>query len=178
MVEQRRAIVALNERFGREGRPLIQFRTGISLGTATVGNMGSTRRFNYTAMGDTVNLASRLEGANKFFGTNVMMTEAVRASAADAIVARRLGRVQVVGKSIPTTVYELLGATADVRGEDLERLNGIMTRSRSSRTAPPRRRTASSSVDPGTNGPSSAVRAKKCRDGNDRKPLGRRLVLD
>jgi adenylate cyclase len=122
VVEQRRAIVTLNERFGREGRPLIQFRTGLSLGTATVGNMGSTRRFNYTAMGDTVNLASRLEGANKFFGTNVMMTEAVRASAADAIVARRLGRVQVVGKSIPTTVYELLGATADVRGEDLERL--------------------------------------------------------
>ncbi len=121
-LEQRRRLAVLNERFRSEGRPIISFRAGISMGPATVGNMGSTRRFNYTAMGDVVNLASRLEGANKFFGTGVMITDSVKASAGDAVVARRLGRVQVVGKSIPTLVHEVICAPSDLRDGDRERL--------------------------------------------------------
>jgi len=122
VLEQRKALSALNERFKAEGRPTIKFRVGLNLGEAKVGNMGSTRRFSYTAMGDTVNLASRLEGANKFFGTNVMMTEAVRAAAGDAVVARRLGRLQGVGKSIPAMVYELLATSEDFSEGDAARL--------------------------------------------------------
>jgi adenylate cyclase len=122
VLDQRKAVAKLNEGFKAEGRPAIQFRTGINTGPAVVGNMGSTQRFDYTAMGDTVNLASRLEGANKFFGTYVMMSDATRKAAGEAIVVRRLGRVQVVGKGIPTTVHELLGRQGDLLDRDLERL--------------------------------------------------------
>jgi adenylate cyclase len=122
VLDQRKALAKLNEGFKAEGRPTIQFRTGINTGPAVVGNMGSSQRFDYTAMGDTVNLASRLEGANKFFHTYVMMSDATRKAAGDAIVARRLGRVQVVGKGIPTTVHELLGRPGDFSERDLKRL--------------------------------------------------------
>src|SRR4030095_14151978 len=108
VVEQRRILAQLTAEFLARGLPQIGFVVGLSEGPATVGNMGSTRRFNYTAMGDTVNLASRLEGANKHFGTNVLMTEGVRASAGGAVAARRIGKVQVVGKSVPSTIYELI----------------------------------------------------------------------
>jgi adenylate cyclase len=122
VLEQQKALLILNARFEAEGRPPIKFRVGLNMGQAKVGNMGSTRRFNYTAMGDTVNLASRLEGANKFFGTNVMMTEAVRAAAGDAVVARRLGNIQVVGKSVPAMVYELLAKPEDFSAAGKKRL--------------------------------------------------------
>jgi adenylate cyclase len=123
VLDQRAALERLNERFRAEGRQEIEFRAGITLGPAVVGNMGSTQRFAYTAMGDTVNLASRLEGANKFFGTSVMLSEAAKEAASDAVVTRRLGRVRVVGKSVPCAVYELVGRRGEVSKEDLERLD-------------------------------------------------------
>lgn len=122
VLEQRRVLATLNERFRAEGRPPLSVRIGLNAGPAVVGNMGSTRRFAYTAMGDTVNLASRLEGANKLFGTDVMMSEAVRTAAGDRIAARRLGRIRVVGKAVPTTVFELLGESGDLSERDAERL--------------------------------------------------------
>ncbi|MBI4601112.1 MAG: adenylate/guanylate cyclase domain-containing protein [Planctomycetes bacterium] len=122
VVEQRRILRELNVRFRAEGYPPIEFRVGLNLGTATVGNMGSARRFNYTAMGDTVNLASRLEGANKFFGSHVLMTRDVRASAGEAVVARRLGRVQVVGIDDPVEVHELLGRAGAFPADGLRRI--------------------------------------------------------
>ncbi|MGH9360623.1 MAG: CHASE2 domain-containing protein, partial [Thermoanaerobaculia bacterium] len=108
-VEQRQALATLNRRFAAEGRPLLRMRAGLHRGPAVVGNMGSAQRFAYTAMGDTVNLASRLEGANKFFGSSILLSEAARLAAGEAVVARRLGRIRVVGKSLPTAVYELWG---------------------------------------------------------------------
>ncbi|MFN0060459.1 MAG: CHASE2 domain-containing protein [Planctomycetota bacterium] len=122
VIEQQRALRELNARFAAEGRPVLKFRAGLNTGTAVVGNMGSTRRFSYTAMGDTVNLASRLEGANKFFATGVMLSAATRAAAGDAIEVRRLGRIRVVGKNIPTEVYELLGARGTLDNEGRDRL--------------------------------------------------------
>ncbi len=122
VLEQRRALAGLNQRFQAEGRPLLRFRAGLNSGPAVVGNMGSSQRFAYTAMGDTVNLASRLEGANKFFGTAVMMSEAVRSAAGPEIAARRLGRIQVVGKKVPVAVYELLGRAGDLSDVELRRL--------------------------------------------------------
>jgi len=127
VVEQRRILAQLNAEFLARGLPQIGFRVGLSQGPATVGNMGSTRRFNYTAMGDTVNLASRLEGANKHFGTNVLMTEAVRASAGGAVAARRIGKVQVVGKSVPSTIYELIKAEAELRDDERRELERFHT---------------------------------------------------
>jgi adenylate cyclase len=121
-LEMRAALATLNERFRAEGRPLLQVRAGLHFGPALVGNIGSSRQFNYTAMGDAVNLASRLEGANKFFGTSVMISESVRNGAGDAIVARRLGRIRVVGKSVPAAVYELAGKDGEVPPAELSRL--------------------------------------------------------
>jgi adenylate cyclase len=123
VLDQQRALVQLNRRMQAIGRPALVFRAGIHSGPAVVGNMGSSRRFSYTAMGDTVNLASRLEGANKYFGTRVMLSAATRAAAGDAIEARRIGRIRVVGKNVATEVFELLGPAGSLAPAERERLD-------------------------------------------------------
>jgi adenylate cyclase len=95
------------------GRSLHQ-RIGLNSGEALVGNIGSRRRFNYTAMGDMVNLASRLEGANKFFGTTVMASEATVALAGSAFVWREIGDIRVKGRAESVKVFEPFGAAGAV----------------------------------------------------------------
>lgn len=84
----------------------IRMRIGINSGYAVVGNMGSNKRFSYTALGDTVNLASRLEGANKFFGTYVMVSSDVYDGSKDDIVFKYIGNILVPGKTEAVEVYE------------------------------------------------------------------------
>jgi adenylate cyclase len=94
--------------FDDYGRPL-SIRMGINSGRALVGNIGSDTRLNYTAIGDTVNIASRLEGANKVFGTSIILGEATRREAGDRILVRELDSIAVYGRAEGIAIFELLG---------------------------------------------------------------------
>jgi adenylate cyclase len=100
-------LAALNRDLGAEGKKVLDQRIGLNSGRALVGNIGSRRRFNYTAMGDTVNLASRLERANKQYGTPILASEAV-ATTAPGLNWRELDIVRVVGRAQPVRVFTLL----------------------------------------------------------------------
>ncbi|MEK7389145.1 MAG: adenylate/guanylate cyclase domain-containing protein [Elusimicrobiota bacterium] len=108
-LSNQRRLAGLREEFEREGYPPVRNRIGLNSGPASIGNMGSAARLSYTAIGDNVNLASRLEGANKAYGTYILISESTRQGAADAIEVRELDFVKVKGKNLPIRVYELLG---------------------------------------------------------------------
>jgi adenylate cyclase len=104
----------------RTGKALFM-RIGLNTGPAVVGNMGSTSRFDYTMLGDAVNLAARLEGVNKEFGTYTMISESTRQMMGKAFAVRELGRVAVVGRKEAVTIYEpMLAEDYAARKEILE----------------------------------------------------------
>ena len=92
-------------------------RIGLNSGPMVVGNMGSRTRLSYTVMGDSVNLASRLEGANKFFHSKIMVSEYTYDEAKGSVEARLLGQIRVVGKAIPVKVYEPLARKGKLSAE-------------------------------------------------------------
>ena len=104
--------------FRRVGQRL-GVRVGVNRGEVLAGNMGSSERMNYTVIGDAVNLAARLEGLNKQFGTRVMISEFV-AQRIDGVVLRLLGVIAVVGKTQPVRVFEALGMTEEAAVSALE----------------------------------------------------------
>lgn len=87
----------------------IGLRIGVNSGAALVGNIGSRDRLNYTAIGDVVNVSSRLEALNKRYGTDILIGEATLAEAGDGLITRRVDRVAVYGRRGGIQVYELLG---------------------------------------------------------------------
>ena len=93
-----------------QGRQLAQ-RIGINSGDALVGNFGSARRFNYSVMSDAVNLASRLEGANKFYGTTIIASETTAELAGEGFIWRELDTVRVKGRTQALKIFELLART-------------------------------------------------------------------
>jgi adenylate cyclase len=110
----RRALVELNKRWEADGKPPLDMRIGINTGDMVVGNMGGTGKFAYTVIGDSVNLGSRLEGANKQYGTHIIISFATFLSVRREVVARELDTLAVKGRNEPVTVYELMA----IRGED------------------------------------------------------------
>jgi adenylate cyclase len=97
-----------------QGKPQLDIGIGLNSGVASVGNMGSALRYGYTALGDTVNLSSRLEGLNKDYGTHIIVNETTYAATRDAkFVYRELDLIRVKGKSQPVTIYELIGRAGE-----------------------------------------------------------------
>jgi adenylate cyclase len=107
----------INESLSREGIPPLSMRIGLHSGDAVVGNMGSAQRFDYTIIGDNVNLASRLEGVNKQFGTKVIISETTYLQAGDRVETRELDLIAVKGKEKPIRIYELLGGKGTLTEE-------------------------------------------------------------
>lgn len=100
--------------------PDIEFRAGVSTGQAVVGNIGSSDHLQYTAIGDIVNLGSRLESANKFYQTKAMVAEATFEQIKDSFECRFLDVIQVKGKEIPVKIYELIAHKGDLANEQIE----------------------------------------------------------
>lgn len=102
-------LAKLNENWKREGKPCLETCFGLSTGDVVVGNVGSPSRLNYTVLGDVVNVASRLEGLNRKYGTCALATEAVVEAAGPEFRWRSIDEVTVKGKSRAVRVFELLG---------------------------------------------------------------------
>jgi class 3 adenylate cyclase len=94
-------------------------RIGVATGEALVGSIGSEFMMSFTVMGDTVNLASRLESANKFYGTRCLVSQATIAAAAQAVEAREIDRLVVAGQTRPQIVFEIMGRAGELSAEQI-----------------------------------------------------------
>ncbi|MBN2302098.1 MAG: adenylate/guanylate cyclase domain-containing protein, partial [Lentisphaerae bacterium] len=119
-IEQQKIIEQLNSTVMNDFRARIHVRMGIGSGIVTAGNMGSEKKFQYTVIGDVVNLAARLEPSNKDFGTAIIIDHSTRALIGDAFTVRLLGRIVVVGKTEAVPIYELLGYAVEMDGASLD----------------------------------------------------------
>jgi adenylate cyclase len=108
----------LRPEFSEKSGHELHMRIGVNSGPAVVGNMGSHSRFDYTAMGDTINMASRLEGACKHYTVPILVGETTFLMAKDTIMAREVDLIRVVGKSKPERVYQILGEKSQASEEE------------------------------------------------------------
>ena len=107
-IESQRRLKSMQSRFSVGAGRKITARIGVNTGEALLGNIGGERRFNYTVIGDAVNLAARLESANKIFGTEILIGERTATACQLEFDLREIDRVRVVGQNNPVTIYEPL----------------------------------------------------------------------
>jgi adenylate cyclase len=122
-LEQLKALKLLQKKLQDQGRPTIDIGIGLNTGDAVVGNMGSSHRMDYTVMGDTVNLGSRLEGTNKVYHTKIIISEKTLLQVRDRVIVRELDLIQVKGKTEPVVIYELMDI---VNQEDFNKYKQII----------------------------------------------------
>jgi len=107
-VDMMKKLEELQKKWAAEKFPEIKIGIGLNTGHAVIGNMGSYERFDYTAMGDTINLGSRLEGLTKSYGVNIITSESTKKAVKRKFIFRKLDLVRVKGKNKPITIYELI----------------------------------------------------------------------
>jgi adenylate cyclase len=128
-----RRMERLNARWAAEGRKQMRTRFGLHCANVVVGNVGSRDRLSYTVMGDGVNVASRIEGLNKQFGTAICISESIYELVGSRVVARPLGNVPVKGRRKEIMVYELLGIAGSDDPELAEQRDSASPRLESAR---------------------------------------------
>jgi adenylate cyclase len=109
------ALVGMNKVWAKTGKPAVAIGVGINTGAMAVGNMGSAARFDYTVLGDQVNLGARLEALTKEYGVSILVGEATVAAAGDGFVFREIDVVRVKGRAGAVPVFELVGRKADAK---------------------------------------------------------------
>jgi adenylate cyclase len=103
------SLATLNQIWTEQGRPLLKVGVGVNTGPVAVGNMGSDRLFDYTAIGDNVNLASRLEGLNKYYSTSILISDSTATALGNDFILRDVDVVRVKGRVQGVRIHELLG---------------------------------------------------------------------
>lgn len=171
-LDNQRRLSELRRDFASTGLPAVYSRIGINTGEMIIGNMGSDQRFDFTVMGDSVNLAARLEGAGKAYGVGIIISEETYRQAAEQVEVRELDLLRVKGKARPVRIYELLARKGELDG-DLTRVRALFAEGldlyRSSKwTEAMERFEQASSIAPG-DGP-SRVFIERCREFIEKPP--------
>jgi len=107
-VRMQKRLEELRQQWREQGRTELFVRMGINSGAMVVGNMGSRDRMDYTMIGDAVNLAARLEGANKYYGSTILVSEFTHAMIQEVFLCRELDRIRVQGKNDAIRIYEVI----------------------------------------------------------------------
>ncbi|MDG4475073.1 CHASE2 domain-containing protein [Thiovibrio frasassiensis] len=142
-------------------------RIGINTGSVVVGNLGSSQRFDYSILGDSANVAARLEGVNKEFGTEILISEACRNQLPGELQVREIGRVGVVGRKEPITVFEPLALQDAGKAERISRFAAALARYYRGEISEARAAFQELAADDGV----SARYAARCRELLDNPPL-------
>jgi class 3 adenylate cyclase len=122
-IECQRLLAKLNRRFVKLKLPPLHTRIGLNSGEAIVGNMGYKERLSYTAIGDSVNLAARLEALNKFYGTKIIISESIYTEIKDKIICRVLDQVSVKGKLEGVKIYEIIDLESNIPDSEKQHIN-------------------------------------------------------